>query len=46
MISFVLCTLSLTAMLILPFGNKGGVYHRAVSSLGLILYIAVLIIEN
>lgn len=31
--------ISLVAMLILPFGSKGGYYHRIVSSIGLISYV-------
>jgi hypothetical protein len=41
---FFLCAASLTAMLILPFGRKGGVYHRVISTAGLLLYSAILIL--
>jgi hypothetical protein len=36
---FILCLSSLLMMLVLPFGIKGGVYHRIVSTAGLILYL-------
>ena len=45
-IKFIMFTLSLFAMLILPLGIKGGVYHRMISSAGLIFYIFALIITN
>jgi|SRR4029453_611768 len=40
---FFLCTSSLAAMLILPLGKKGGVYHRITASAGLLLYVAIFI---
>lgn len=40
--NFILCLASLVMMIILPFGKKGGVYHRVTSSAGLLLYISVL----
>jgi hypothetical protein len=36
--AFFVCSASLAMMLILPFGKKGGIYHRVVSSTGLFLY--------
>ncbi|HMS64951.1 MAG TPA: hypothetical protein PKD83_06820 [Ignavibacteria bacterium] len=37
----IICALSLGAILMLPFGKKGGVYHIVISSAGLALYIIV-----
>lgn len=42
----IFCASSLATMLILPLGKKGGVYHRVVSTAGLLLFIAVLTVEN
>jgi hypothetical protein len=36
---FLLNSASLAAMIVLPLGQKGGVYHRIVSSVGLGLYL-------
>jgi hypothetical protein len=41
--NFFICLASLAAMFVLPLGRKGGVYHRAVSTLGLMLYILILV---
>ena len=38
-LQFVLCSLSLICMLVLPLGKKGGIYHRLVSSAGFVIYI-------
>jgi len=43
-IEFILCSLSLAAMLVLPLGKKGGVYHRITSTIGLALYLSLFII--
>ncbi|MEO8663924.1 MAG: hypothetical protein ABI462_00395 [Ignavibacteria bacterium] len=43
---FVFCLSSLICMLILPLGKKGGMYHRAVSTAGLVLFLLLLIVEN
>jgi hypothetical protein len=45
-IEFILFSMSLFAMFLLPFGTKGGIYHRIISSAGLIIYIFALIITN
>ncbi|MBK9332530.1 MAG: hypothetical protein IPM96_09095 [Ignavibacteria bacterium] len=36
---FILCSLSLSMMAIIPLGKSGGSYHMIVSSAGLFLYI-------
>ncbi len=36
---FILCLTSLLTMLALPFGKKGGIYHRITASLGIALYV-------
>lgn len=41
-LEIILDTGSLGCMIALPFGVKGGVYHRVVSSLGLVLYLGFL----
>lgn len=38
-----ICSASLFAMILLPFGIKGGIYHRLISSMGLLLYIVLFI---
>lgn len=38
-LQFALCSASLVMMLILPFGRKGGIYHRITGTLGVMLYI-------
>lgn len=40
---FFLCSSSLAMMVILPFGIKGGIYHRIVSTMGIVLYVVMLI---
>ncbi len=45
-VRFVMCGFSLSAMILLPFGRKGGIYHRVVSSIGLILFVLVILIVN
>lgn len=40
------CFASLMCMIALPFGRKGGLYHQALSSAGLILYCCIFIVEN
>jgi len=45
-VSKILCILSLAAMVILPFGKKGGAYHIIVGSCGLILYFLSLTVES
>lgn len=45
-VSYILCGFSLSAMVLLPFGSKGGIYHRFVSTIGLILYILIILIAN
>lgn len=37
----IFCALSLTAMVLLPFGKKGGRYHIALSSAGLIMFLTL-----
>lgn len=44
--SAVTCLLSLALMLILPFGRKGGIYHRVISTLGLLLYFLMLAVAS
>ena len=39
-IRFFLVLASLVLMFVLPFGKKGGVYHRIVSTAGVLCYIA------
>ena len=38
-LNFFVCIASLSMMIILPFGRKGGKYHILISSAGLLLYI-------
>lgn len=38
----IICALSLSAMLMLPFGKKGGLYHIALSSAGLVLMLLLI----
>ncbi|MDZ4711538.1 MAG: hypothetical protein SGI89_04350 [bacterium] len=40
------CLASLVCMIALPFGRKGGIYHQALSTTGLILYCSIFIVEN
>lgn len=44
-IKLTLCSMSLISMLILPFGKKGGKYHIATSSSGLIFYAVFFLTE-
>jgi len=41
-LNFIICSLSLLSMLILPFGKKGGKFHILISSTGLLLYTALI----
>ncbi|MCI0449228.1 MAG: hypothetical protein L0Y79_05485 [Chlorobi bacterium] len=41
---FILCSISLAMMLVLPFGKKGGIYHRIVSSTGILIYLIFFIL--
>jgi len=43
---FILCSLSLAMMLVLPFGKKGGIYHRIVSSTGFLFYLVFFILNR
>ena len=38
---FILCAASLLMLVILPFGEKGGMYHRTVATAGLVLYLGI-----
>jgi hypothetical protein len=39
---FIFCALSICCMAALPFGKKGGIFHRVISSTGLIIYVIFL----
>jgi hypothetical protein len=41
---FYLCSVSLLLLSILPMGKKGGIYHRVVSSLSLVMYVVLIVI--
>ena len=43
-VDFFLDSASLGAMIALPFGRKGGVYHRIVSSVGVGLYFVLFVL--
>lgn len=38
-LEFILCLVSLSMMIILPFGKKGDLFHKVISSTGFVLYI-------
>lgn len=42
-VNFLICSISLILMLILPAGKKGGRYHIIVSSSGLMFYVALIL---
>jgi len=40
---FFICSVSFILLLILPLGKKGGIYHRIISSLSLVMYMVLMV---